>query len=497
MGGKDVVESPTKVEAVDDPDSIELAEYGRKLDGELAPGYLNRDFLTNGLLKIREKGGHLIPLELNQAQREYQNKCTRRNIVLKARQMGITTYIASRFFLSTITRPGTVSVQVAHDQAAAEEIFRIVHRFVENLPEAMREGPLKTSRLNARQIVFEKIDSAYLVESAADVNAGRGLTIHNLHCSEVARWPGDAAEVLASLRAAVPKYGEIVLESTPNGAGGCFYDEWQNAEEKGYTRHFFPWWWEKGYTIGHRAEKLTAEEEALVSRFGLTREQIAFRRELQFNFGKLARQEYAETPEECFLASGECVFEVDVIERRLAELRGPVETRENGRIEIYYPAVRGREYVIGVDPAGGGSEGDYAAAQVIERASGLQCAELRGHYTPVELARRVSQMGKEYNDALVAVERNNHGAAVLVCLEQDYRNLYIERGQSGWLTTSASRPRMIERFASELRQTPEKFESRRLLEECKAFVRKEDGSCAAASGAHDDLVMAMGVAVSV
>ena len=65
---------------------------------------------------------------------------------------------------------------------------------------------------------------------------------------------------------------------------------------------------------------------------------------------------------------------------------GPVERRENGRIEIYYPPVRGREYVIGVDPAGGGSEGDYAAAQVVDRASGLQCAELRGHYTPVELA---------------------------------------------------------------------------------------------------------------
>ncbi|ABF43366.1 hypothetical protein Acid345_4366 [Candidatus Koribacter versatilis Ellin345] len=493
----DVVETPTKAEAVDDPDLLDLVEEGRKLDQRYSKRWLNRDVWTTMLLQIREKHGHLIPLRLNRAQQHYAKTCSRRNIVLKARQLGITTYVASRFFLSTIMRPGTVTVQVAHDQTAAEEIFRIVHRFVENLPEEMRKGALTTSRLNTRQIVFPKLDSAYLVESAADVNAGRGLTIHNLHCSEVARWPGDAAEVLASLRAAVPKHGEIVLESTPNGAGGCFYDEWQHAEEKGYTQHFFPWWWEKSYTIGHRAEELSPEEESLVGRYGLSREQIAFRRELQFNFGKLARQEYAETPEECFLASGECVFEVDVIEKRLAELRGPVETRENGRIETYYPPVRGREYVIGVDPAGGGSEGDYAAAQVIERSTGLQCAELRGHYTPVELASRVSQLGREYNDALVAVERNNHGCAVLVCLEQSYRHLYEERGQTGWLTTSASRPRMIEQLASVLRQEPEKFESRRLLEECKAFVRKSDGACAASSGAHDDLVLAMSIAVSV
>ena len=74
------------------------------------------------------------------------------------------------------------------------------------------------------------------------------------------------------------------------------------------------------------------------------------------------------------------------------------------------------EYIIGVDPAGGGSDGDYACAQVIERSSGMQCAELRGHYTPNELAARVAILGREYNQALVAVERNNHGYAVLAQL---------------------------------------------------------------------------------
>lgn len=474
-----------------------LLLLGSDLDSRFGSGSA-REFLTTELLRIRDKRGLLVPFVLNRAQREYANRCTKKNIVLKARQLGITTYVASRFFLSTITRPGTVTVQVAHDQSSAEEIFRIVHRFLENLPEALRNGLLQTSRANVRQIVFPKLDSEYRVESAADANAGRGLTIHNLHCSEVARWPRDAAATLASLRAAVPPDGEVVLESTPNGAGGCFFEEWKTAREKGYARHFLPWWWEESYRREAAGGELNAEELRLVEEYGLSREQIAFRRELRANFGKLSRQEFAEDAEACFLASGECVFEVERIEERIAQLEDPVERRENGRIEIYYPPVRGREYVIGVDPAGGGSDGDYAAAEVVERASGLQCAELRGHYTPMELALRVEEIGREYNDAWVAVERNNHGHAVIVGLEQSgYHNLYMQCGQTGWLTTSASRPRMIEQFAARLRREPEKFASRRLLEECKTFIRKADGSASAANGAHDDLVMAMSVSLAV
>ncbi len=488
----EVLKNRCAVEEFDD-----LFRMGEQLDEKRKDGVTLREETANRLLRIRNKRGRLVHFLANRAQREFAERFGKRNIVLKARQLGITTYVAARFFLNTIMQAGTVTVQVAHDRSSAEAIFRIVRRFYDNLPEEMRGGLLRTSYDNARQLVFPNIDSEYRVESAADVNAGRGLTIQNLHCSEVARWPGDAAETLASLRAAVPAEGEIVLESTPNGAGGCFFEEWRSAEERGYTRHFFPWWWEENYQLATAVEDLTEEEETLVRAHGLTREQIAYRRDIHANFGKLARQEYAEDAESCFLASGECVFEVPIIERRLAELEEPVEREENGALEIYYPPVAGRSYAIGVDPAGGGTEGDYAAAEVIERASGMQCAELRGHYGPVELAHRVGKLGRRYNDALVAVERNNHGHAVLVALEQSgYENLYAERGQTGWLTTMASRPRMLERFAAELRECPAKFASRRLLEECKSFVRKEDGSASAASGAHDDLVMAMAVAVA-
>src|SRR5437879_1866553 len=272
-----------------------------------------QDLLIETLLKVRSKTRGLVLLTPNRAQQEYGRKCGQRNVVLKARQLGVTTYVAARFFIKTITQPGTVTVQVAHDQESAEEIFRIVHRFWENLPEGVQTGALMTSRANVRQIVFPRVDSEYRVATAADVNAGRGLTIHNLHCSEVARWLRDGDETLASLRAAVPADGEIVLESTPNGAGGAFYEEWQHASETGYTRHFFPWWYDAEYrnTTGTvQVKPLTPEEEELVRRAGLTEAQIAWRRTNRAQMRGLAAQEYAEDPVSCFLASGECVFEL-------------------------------------------------------------------------------------------------------------------------------------------------------------------------------------------
>ena len=114
----------------------------------------NRDLLIESLLRIRSKKRHLVVLSANRAQREYSRRCTKRNIVLKARQLGITTYVAARFFMQTITHPGTVTVQVAHDQDSAEEIFRIVHRFWNNLPEPLQRGVLVRSRANVQEIVF-------------------------------------------------------------------------------------------------------------------------------------------------------------------------------------------------------------------------------------------------------------------------------------------------------------------------------------------------------
>ena len=487
------------------PDSLseeDLLRFGRMLDRQ--PAFLHGRSVTmvlaENLLQVRTRAGIITPLRANPVQHAFERSRGQRNIVLKARQLGLTTWAAARFFLKTITRPGTLTLQVAHTQESAEEIFRIVHRFLENLPDRLLKGCLRTSHVNVRQIVFPWLDSQYRVVSAGDRNAGRGMTAQNLHCSELARWPGDPAETLAGLRAALAPGGEEILESTPDGIGGCFYEEWQSAAETGTVRHFFPWWMERRYrSKAAPGESLTEEERDLVERHHLTLAQIGFRRKTQANFRGMARQEYAEDSESCFRASGDSVFELASLEQRLLSAPPPVEVRRNGELEIWLPALPRKEYLIAVDPAGGGSEGDYSAAEVLEMESGLQCAEFAGHVGGLELAKLIAALANEYNSAWLVVERNNHGSGVLALLENvcHYARIYGQQGQMGWLTTSVSRPAMIGRLNAGLIEQPDRFMSRRLMAECRSFVRQPDGSTGARAGAHDDRVMAMGLGLAV
>jgi hypothetical protein len=464
-----------------------------------------RTFLMRKFLKIRNKEGREVPFIPNAAQREIAAHWGQKNIVLKARQLGISTYVAARYVIEAITHPGTLTVQVAHDQRSAEDLFRIVHRFQENLPEYMREGALKTSRANARQLRWMHLDSEYRVETANDPNAGRGMTIQNLHCSEVAMWTRDGGEALVSLRAAVPPNGQVVLESTPKGAGGMFYEEWHDAAETGYVQHFLPWWMEEGYRRPLLAPaNPTPEELEAKTKYGLDDEQLAYRREMRTNCrGKFA-QEYAENAEECFLLSGDCVFDVEKVDRRLKECEMPKpmtnahQSRDNGRELVWLPPQPRYEYIIGVDTAGGGSNGDYACAQVIEKATGMQCAELHGHFDPRETADRVVKLAREFNNALLVVERNNHGEAVLQRIVDwhQYANTYENRMNlvNGWHTTATTKPRIIQCLGDHIAEEVGLFSSTRFLRECRTFLRNEDGSSSAASGAHDDTVMAMAIA---
>ena len=475
------------------------------------------EYLAPRLLQVRGRAGGLTALRANPAQRAFERGRGQANIVLKARQMGMTTWIAGRFFLKTISARGVLTVQVAHTHEAAEGIFGMVERMWQNLPAEWREGPLRRTRANRGQMVFGALESEFRVMSAGEDNAGRGWTIQNLHASEVARWPGDAAATLAGLRAALVPGGEMTLESTPYGAYGAFYNEWQRAHdwqranewqrahdwqrahETGLVRHFFPWWLEPGYRAAAVAGELTADEAALVREHGLDRAQIGYRRGLERSFGGLRAQEFAEDAHSCFKASGECCFEVGAIETRMAALPPVLATRRDGALQVWLPALVGKEYVVAVDTAGGGSAGDYACVQVIELATGLQCAELRQRLTPLELARAAAELAREYGGAEVAVERNNHGSAVLAYLDavEQYARVYAQAGMAGWLTSAGSKPAMVGRLGALLAESPGLFASARLLAECRTFVRFDNGRTGAASGGHDDCVMAMAVAHAV
>jgi hypothetical protein len=472
----------------------DLLEYGRQMNAQ--PEKIFE--IAGELLKVRDREGREQPLRANAVQREFERTRGQRNIVLKARQMGMTTWVAARFFLKTITTRGVMTVQVAHTREAAEGIFRMVQRFWECLPKSMREGPLRRSRANSGQMRFIELDSEFRVLSAGDEGAGRGLTMQNLHCSELGRWPRAAHETLAGLRAALAPGGELVMESTPNGAYGCFYEEWGRAGSNGVVRHFFPWWMEEAY-VADAVTDFTEEERTLVLAHGLTAEKIGFRRGLEANYRGLRSQEFAEDAETCFKATGDCCFEVPAIEKRLAALSEPPETQRNGALHIWLPAVAGKEYLMAVDTAGGGPDGDFAAVQVIDLESGMQCAELQQRLGMLALANVSAELARKYNGAMIAVERNNHGAGVLAYLDsvEHYANVYGQDGKAGWLTSAGSKPGMIGRMGALLVESPWMFSSKRLLTECRTFISLAGGGTGAANGAHDDCLMAMAIAQAV
>jgi len=479
----------------------DLLQYGREMDEQP-----ERIFeIAKELLKVRDREGKEKALEANAVQKEFERRRGQRNIVLKARQMGVTTWIAARFFLKTITTPGVMTVQVAHTREAAESIFRMVQRFWECLPKPLREGPLRRSRANSGQMRFIELDSEFRVLSAGDEGAGRGLTMQNLHCSEVSRWPRAAGETLAGLRAALAPGGELVMESTPNGAYGCFYEEWGRATDDAgelagqqVVRHFFPWWMESAY-VSVPVTEFTEEEDALRLAHNLTPEQIGFRRGLEISYHGLRLQEFAEDAETCFKATGDCCFEVEAIEERLAAVDGPSETRRGGALLVWLPPMPDKKYLIALDTAGGGLDGDFAAIQVIDLETGMQCAELQQRLRLLDQASVAAELAKEYNKAVIAVERNNHGSAVLAYLDtvEHYIHVYAQDGSAGWLTTAGNKPGMISRMGALLVESPWMFRSKRLLGECRTFVAMEGGATGAANGAHDDCVMAMAVAQAV
>ncbi|MGH9789641.1 MAG: terminase [Candidatus Acidiferrales bacterium] len=475
-------------------------------------------------MRIRERPGPLVRFRPNEAQKRYARQRTRRNIILKARQLGMTTYIAARFFLLTMFREGTTTLQVAHSEESAQRIFRIVRRFYDTLQADLR-AQIHTGPANVRELAFTQIDSRYLVDTAGNRNVGRGLTIHNLHASEVALWPGDPRETMAALLAAVVPGGLVDVESTPNGVGGYFHSEWLRAksgEPDALTPHFFPWWMEPAYCInlpGASLEPYSDDEQQLVERHRLSAGQIRYRRWLRATFGGLAPQEYAETDDDCFLLSGCPVFETAVIEKRLRELQPPPSSEHNGALLLWCEPQPGRDYIIGADVAEGRSDGDYSAAVVIDVVSGLQCAELMARWPIWQFARELSALGRRYNAALLAVERNNHGHAVLHALRHQHTYPRIYRyadsaagfgaAADGWPMNAQTKPHAIQTLGDMLRDAPRTFASARLLEQCRRFAWLDGGSTGVPgagnhsrssegdAAAHDDLVIATAIALAV
>lgn len=496
-----------------------LLEVRRRLRDEFP-------FYAANALKIRTKDAKVVPFKLNDAQWILQNaidKCIAetgrvRIIILKGRQQGLSTYVGGRLYSRVSQSTAKKAIVVTHKSDSTTALFNMTKRYHENVPEILRPSTSYSSR---KELVFDKLDSSYMVATAGGEGIARGETLTHAHLSELAFWKESIAkENLNGLLQSIPDVEdtEVYIESTANGVTGPFYEMWKGAVAgtNGYTPVFIPWFLQKEYrTKVPKGFERTPEEEELVYRFGLDDEQIYWRRlKVNQNGIDLFKQEYPCEPDEAFLTTGRPVFDPEALTKRLSEITGPIyrmgleltEFREHpqGELLVYHHLDPAQTYYIAADVAMGVRGGDYSVAQVLD-AQKRQVAVWRGHVHPDYYAEVLYRLGHLFNEAKIAVESNNHGLLTVNLLYKQwaYPNVHlnvvedkmtdVDTPNLGFQTNAKTKPMIIDDLRAALRMGELELNDRATIQEMLTFVVKESGKLEAEEGCHDDCVMSLAI----
>ncbi len=450
-------------------------------------------FCKNNLY-IKDKSARIVKFEPNKPQRaliDYVLWCIQqgepiRVIILKARQMGLSTAVEAIIYWWTSTRKNITSVIIGHEDASAKNLYMMFRRYYDNSNPIFKP----TIKYNTRtDLSFERYDeegnqvglgSVIKTATAKNTSAGRSDTIQLLHASEVGEWE-NGEELVASIMQTVPMLPEtmIFLESTAKGRGNYFHKEWRAAErgENNFKPFFFPWWLIDAYALdGEDLGVLTEYEEFLVAtikkgydtwhgeHYSVDEEEIP--RKIRFYRAKAKEfasdpirmfQEYPTTAHEAFIASGANVFDqlsLEALEREADEeseiLRYKIDIGEsyedyyispvpydgkmeenNGPLKVWKDPDPRSEYVIGADVAEGLATGDYSVAEVVDISTMETVARWRGKADPDRFGEILAALGRHYNYALIGVEVNNHGLTTVQKLRDIfYTNLY--KRESGY-----------------------------------------------------------------
>lgn len=494
-------------------------------------------------VKIRDKNSNIIPLKFNEPQQKYYNVIKKlklegkpvRIIILKARQMGFSTATEGIFFKETVTKQNVNTAIVAHKEDSTTNLFNMSKLMYNELPDAIK--PEKKAS-NAKELVFNNregtgLNSKIKCMTAGGEGVGRSDTINNLHLSELAFWQGDKKQTLTGLLQAVPHTPGtmIIIESTANGYE--YYKElWDNAVEgkSDFIPIFIGWNELQEYQMPYTGFELTKEEKELQKIYGVTLEQLTWRRWcIANNCGgdeEQFKQEYPINPEEAFISTGKCYFDKLNIIKRIQEVRNVtpkkqgyfkydynglkisniewVEDKE-GAIKIYEECKKNYPYVLSGDTSGEGS--DYFIGQVLDNTTGRQVAVLRQEYDEITYTRQMYCLGMHYNTALIGIEANYSTYPIEELERLKYPKQYIRHREDtytgkttksyGFKTTSISRPRILGQLQTIFKELIELIVDEETLKEGLTFIKNEKGRPEAQVGYHDDLIMALAIAYDI
>ncbi len=459
---------------------------------------LNKDWRMSNIYRIVDKRGVRVVLRENKIQSIVRKNKARRKRILKARQFGISTGCLIDILDRTLWRPNVTSVILAHEQDGIQKLFRIIQRAYKYLPDRLKPfvPALDRGGGSKYQMYFPEINSRIYCDLES-----RGDTINNLHISEAAFIP-KPDRIKSTLEAVPMKGGRVTIETTANGMGNHFYGDWMETNSN-FTNLFFPWFLHEEYKVeDHDVGEFTKEELDLIARvkaewdIELTPEQIAFRRFKRNDLKDMFFQEYPEDDQSCFLSSGNTVIDLFAVKRAMEKAREPIWEDKDKGIKIFHPFNKTHVYVVGADTSEGFGK-DYSSATVIDCTKRLQVASVHCKVKPSDFAHILNDLCQRFRNPLLGVERNNHGHAVLLELHEHIRYPNLYRGmddRNGWVTDRVTRPIMVNALVDAVDNCTIEFNDRVFLNECLTFVNN-DGKIEAASGKHDDMLMASAIAL--
>jgi len=397
---------------------------------------------------------------VKEVERQYNAGKPVRIIVLKARQLGITTISEAVLYAWSFIFPGTSSLVIAHETDTSQSAFEKNVMFWEYWP---YKDFYKLRSTTQRRIVWEH-GSAIRIATARNVKSGRGRTLQALHATECAFWD-DPQTLMTGLRQTIPnKQGSIIiLESTANGVGNWFHGTWEDAVDgrNDYTPLFFSWLEHDEYrlpchSINPLAPDLDSTEINLL-RLGATLEHLEWRRwaipSLCHGDDDYFKQEYPATMEEAFLSTGRNVYPIAKLDEQyeprhghrgeLLEIDGRMRFYDDplGKLILYATPSLDRQhgqYMVSGDPSRT-TMGDNACIQVLNINTFEQVAVWHGKCDPVTFADEMAKVGAFYNTGCLIPEMEGPGYATIAALiKMNYPNLYkFHRGDRGGMAQVA------------------------------------------------------------
>ena len=404
------------------------------------------------------------------------------NIILKSRQMGISTITAGYItWLMLFHRQKNVLVLATKLDTAAN-LVKAVKTMIKNVPEWMRIAEVSIDNKNS----FSLSNGSQIKASASSSSAGRSEALALLVIDEAAHVE-NLDELWAAIYPTIATGGRCIALSTPNGIGNWFHDSYIKAEQgqNAFKATNLPW---------HVHPK---------------RDQAWFEQETKNMNPRYIAQEY-----NCaFNGSGDTVIPTECLQRIEKEISEPMfRTYMDRNLHVWEDYDPSKTYLISADVARGDGE-DYSVFHVLDTTNMVQVAEYQGKLELDQFAKLLLTTARDYGDCLVSVENNNIGYAVLTKLiEAGYPNIYystrsitdyaddrymnqgyIDGTIPGFATSMKTRPLIIAKLDEYVRNKMIKINSKRTFREFETFLWI-NGRPQAAKGKHDDLTMSLAIA---